>query len=137
MTRIPTTDRRIVHSIMAQVERETARKTPTHLSPMTQDTFVECIEDHYRNAMLCAEEGGPEAFSIEAGREWYLSMMPMLTSRRSVQLYIALTAYGRQTNLLSAEDAKRCLYVAQLALAAFGTASEGPEARLLREANRR
>jgi len=120
-------------TIQAVAEQTAPRPRPATLARLTQDDFTECIEDHYRNA-IAAGNGEGEEWSLTDSREWFLSMMPMLTSRRSVQLYIALTAYGRQTNLLTAEDAKRCLYVAQLALAAFGTTNEGPEARLLRAA---
>ena len=100
------------------------------LTPQTQDGFVEAIEDHYASAMDAGQDNPSGRLDLETARRWYLSMMPMLTSRRSVQLYIAIAAYGRQTNLLTQSEVKHCLYVAQLALAAFGTRNDSPEQRL-------
>lgn len=107
-----------------------APSTPQRM--LTQEEFEQALNDMADEAIAAGADaledksGDPQ----EAAAKYYLMNLPALTSRRSTQLYLAAVARGMQLEFLDQPTAKNCVYIAQLALAAFGTQNDGPPAAI-------
>ena len=98
---------------------------------LTQDDFQAAIIELHQKAVAAGNAAGEGYEAKDVCKATFRLGLPMLTSRRSVQLYLACACHGRNAGFLNSADLKECLHVAQLSLTAFGAAS-GPEPQPLR-----